>query len=108
GGPRFLFHPTCRLSRSTFMKRGIVLAILIASGSLSMAVTASQAPQGGLNPAALAATKIEKVKDNLYMITGSDPTDRAAFAGGNTGVFLTNSSVIVVDHKLTCWGQATS
>ena len=87
------------------MKRGIVLAILIAIGGLSMAVTATQAPQGGLNPAALAATKIEKVKDNLYMITGSDPTDRAAFAGGNTGVFVTNSGVVVVDTKLNGWGQ---
>jgi len=87
------------------MKRAIVLATLIAIGTLSMAVTASQAPQGGLNPAALAATKIEKVKDNLYMITGSDPTDRAAFAGGNTGVFITNGGVIVVDTKLTGWGQ---
>jgi glyoxylase-like metal-dependent hydrolase (beta-lactamase superfamily II) len=87
------------------MKRGIVLAALIAIGSLSMVVTASQAPQGGLSPAALAATKIEKVKDNLYMITGSDPTDRSAFAGGNTGVFITNSGVIVVDTKLAGWGQ---
>jgi len=90
------------------MRRGIVLAALIAIGALSitaMAVTAPQAPQGGLSPAALAATKIEKVKDNLYMITGSDPTDRSAFAGGNTGVFITNSGVIVVDTKLAGWGQ---
>jgi cyclase len=87
------------------MKRGIVLAALIAIGALSMSITAAQAPQGGLNPAALAATKIEKVKDNLYMITGSDPTDRSAFAGGNTGVFITNNGVIVVDTKLAGWGQ---
>src|SRR6185295_6921768 len=60
---------------------------------------------GGLNPAALAATKIEKVKDNLYMITGSDPTDRNAFAGGNTGVFITAAGVVVVDTKLAGWGQ---
>src|SRR4030095_6503578 len=85
--------------------RGIVLAALIAIGALSMSITAAQPPQGGLNPAALAATKNEKVKDNLYMITGSDPTDRAAFAGGNTGVFITNSGVIVADTKLPGWGQ---
>ncbi len=88
------------------MKRGIVLTVLIAAGALSMAVTADQAPQpAGLSPAALAATKIEKVKDNLYMITGSDPTDRSAFAGGNTGVFVTAAGVIVVDTKLAGWGQ---
>jgi glyoxylase-like metal-dependent hydrolase (beta-lactamase superfamily II) len=88
------------------MKRGIVLAVLIAVGGLSMAVTAFQAPQpAGPTAAALAATKIEKVKDNLYMITGSDPTDRNAFSGGNTGVFITDGGVVVVDTKLAGWGQ---
>jgi glyoxylase-like metal-dependent hydrolase (beta-lactamase superfamily II) len=71
-----------------------------------MAVTAFQAPQpAGPTAAALAATKIEKVKDNLYMITGSDPTDRNAFSGGNTGVFITDGGVVVVDTKLAGWGQ---
>src|SRR5438552_11925367 len=88
------------------MKRAMVLSGFIAVGALSMAAAAyQQPPQGGLNPAALAATKIEKVKDTLYMITGSDPTDRAAFSGGNTGVFITNDGVVVVDTKLTGWGN---
>jgi cyclase len=88
------------------MKRGILLAALIAAGALSMAAAAYQAPQpAGLSAAALAATQIEKVKDNLYMITGSDPTDRSAFAGGNTGVFITDGGVVVVDTKLAGWGQ---
>jgi glyoxylase-like metal-dependent hydrolase (beta-lactamase superfamily II) len=39
------------------------------------------------------------------MITGSDPTDRSMFSGGNTGVFITNAGVIVVDTKLAGWGQ---
>jgi glyoxylase-like metal-dependent hydrolase (beta-lactamase superfamily II) len=39
------------------------------------------------------------------MITGSDPTDRSAFSGGNTGIFITNSGVVVVDTKLAGWGQ---
>jgi glyoxylase-like metal-dependent hydrolase (beta-lactamase superfamily II) len=89
------------------MKRGSVLAIVIAIGALSMAAAAYQQPQPppGPNPGSLAATKIEKVKDNLYMITGSDPTDRSLFSGGNTGVFVTNTGVVVVDTKLTGWGQ---
>jgi cyclase len=89
------------------MKRGIVLAILIAIGALSMAAAAAyqQPPPAGPTPEALAATKIEKVKDNLYMITGSDPTNRVAFSGGNTGVFITNAGVVVVDTKLTGWGN---
>ena len=86
------------------MTRATALGVLIAVGGLSLGAY-QQPPQGGLNPAALAATKIEKVKDNLYMITGSDPTDRSAFSGGNTGVFITNAGVIVVDTKLTGWGQ---
>ena len=57
------------------MKREILLALLIAMGGLTMAVGARQVPSsGGLPAAALAATQIQKVRDNLYMITGSDPT----------------------------------
>jgi cyclase len=86
------------------MKRLIVLGALLAIASLSLA--AYQPPQPAApSQAALAATKIERVKDNLYMITGSDPTDRNAFSGGNTGVFITNNGVVVVDTKLAGWGQ---
>ena len=86
------------------MKRLFVLGALIAIGSLSLA--AFQPPQPTTpSQAALAATQIQKVKDNLYMITGSDPTDRNAFSGGNTGVFVTSSGVVVVDTKLAGWGQ---
>jgi len=81
--------------------RALVLGAIISAGTLAMTVSAAQQ----LSPAALAATKIEKVKDNLYMITGSDPSDRNAFAGGNTGVFVTATGVVVVDTKLAGWGQ---
>jgi glyoxylase-like metal-dependent hydrolase (beta-lactamase superfamily II) len=89
------------------MRRTIVLGSLIALGALSLVVSAVQAPQppAGPNPASLAATKIERVKDNLYMITGSTTTPREAFAGGNTGVFITDTGVVVVDTKLPGWGQ---
>ncbi len=86
------------------MKRAIVLAVLAAAAALSMAA-GSQQPAQGLPAAALAATKLEKVKDNLYMITGADPTNRDAFSGGNTGVFITDNGVVVVDTKLAGWGQ---
>jgi glyoxylase-like metal-dependent hydrolase (beta-lactamase superfamily II) len=86
------------------MKRVIVLAVLAAAAALSMAA-GSQQPAQGLPAAALAATKLEKVKDNLYMITGADPTNRDAFSGGNTGVFITDNGVVVVDTKLAGWGQ---
>jgi hypothetical protein len=62
------------------VKRLIVFGALLAIGALSMA-TAYQQPAQGLPAAALAATKIEKVRDNLYIITGSDPTNRDSFSG---------------------------
>src|SRR5436190_22484214 len=39
------------------------------------------------------------------MITGADPTNRDAFSGGNTGVFIIDAGVVVVDTKLAGWGQ---
>jgi len=89
------------------MRRAIVLGALIVVGGLSLATAAFQAPQppAGPTPAGLAATRIEKVKDNLYIITGSTPVPRDAFSGGNTAVFITDTGVVVVDTKLAGWGQ---
>src|SRR5436309_14916530 len=87
------------------MKRLIILVALLAAGALSIVAAGYQQPSQGLPAAARAANQIEKVKDNLYMITGADPTDRNSFSGGNTGVFITNNGVVVVDTKLAGWGQ---
>src|SRR6478672_10052413 len=84
------------------MKRCLVLGALIAIGSLSIVVAGFQAPAGPTKEA-LAATKIERVKDNLYIITGSGVANTNAFSGGNTAVFITNAGV-VVDTKLPGWG----
>ena len=86
------------------MKRGFVLGGLIVVGALSLAVS-GQAPPAGPSAKALAATKIERVKDNLYIITGSDAGEDAAFSGGNTAVFITDTGVTIVDTKLPAWGQ---
>ena len=85
------------------MKRFLVLGTLIAIGSLSMVVAGFQAPVGP-TAASLALTKIEKVKDNLYIITGSRAEDTSKFSGGNTAVFITDAGVVVVDTKLPGWG----
>jgi cyclase len=85
------------------MKRLFVLTTLLAVGGLTLAAAAVQAPQGP-SAAALAATKIEKVKENLYVITGSDASDQNVFSGGNTAVFITDAGVVVVDTKLPGWG----
>ena len=87
------------------MKRLIILVALLGAAALSIAAAGYQQPTQGLPASALAATQVEKVKDNLYMITGADPTDRNSFSGGNTGVFITDNGVVVVDTKLAGWGQ---
>ena len=87
------------------MKRKLVLGTLIGVGALSLAVS-GQAPSAGPSAEALAATKIEKVKDNLYVITGSSAENQTAFSGGNTAVFITDGGVTLVDTKLAGWGPA--
>jgi glyoxylase-like metal-dependent hydrolase (beta-lactamase superfamily II) len=86
------------------MKRGLALGLIVTFGGIPIALAALQAPPAGPSPAALAATRIEKVKDNLYIITGSSPTVRESFSGGNSGVFVTDRGVILVDTKLAGWG----
>ena len=49
---------------------------------------------------------IEKLKDNLYVLTSSKPGDPATFSGGNVAVFITDGGVTLVDPKLAGWGQA--
>jgi len=75
------------------MKRATLLIALLAIGVLSMAIVASQAPGGQRGPN---VAQIEKVRDNLYMITGG---------GGNTAALITDRGVVVVDTKLAGWGQ---
>jgi len=86
------------------MKRCVVLGTLLMIGALSFTVAGLQAPPPGPTPASLTATKIEKVKDNLYVITGSGAADQAAFSGGNTAVFITEAGVVLIDTKLPGWG----
>ncbi len=76
------------------MKRAVVLTVLLTAGSLSVAARALQPPAQSDQPKVVA---VEKLKDNLYMLTGG---------GGNTAVFVTGTGVVVVDTKLAGWGPA--
>src|SRR5213596_1280355 len=78
------------------MKRIVGLGMIVGLGCLILVVSAFQAP----SPAALSAAKIEKVKDNLYIITGSGASDMNTFSGGTSAVFITDSGVVLVDTKL--------
>ena len=74
------------------MNRGVVLGVVIAVGALSMAAVGYQGP-GQQGPKVV---EVQKVKDNLFMLTGG---------GGNTAVFVEANGVVVVDTKNPGWGQ---
>jgi cyclase len=85
------------------MKRFVALGALLAIGALSVTIAGFQAQQGP-SAAALTAMKIEKVKENLYVITGSGAGDTNLFSGGNVAAFITDSGVVLVDTKLAGFG----
>ena len=77
------------------MKRVATLAVLLAFGALSMAVSAVQ--QGAPAPAAPKVVEVEKLRDNLFVLKGG---------GGNSAVFVDRHGVVVVDTKNPGWGAA--
>jgi cyclase len=83
-------------------RRATILGTLVAAAAASMVVAAAQAPAP--SPAAIANAKIEKVRDNLYVITGSSTENFDLFSGGNTAVFITDAGVVLVDTKIPNWG----
>jgi cyclase len=78
------------------MRRAVVLTLLIAVGTWSVAVRAVHRPPGGQADQPK-VVEVEKIKDNLYMLKGG---------GGNTAVFVTDAGVVIVDTKLAGWGPA--
>jgi mono/diheme cytochrome c family protein len=68
-------------------------------------VVSGQAPAAP-SKEAMATARIEKVKDNLYVITGSDASTEndAVLTAGNTAVFITDAGITLVDTKLPGFG----
>lgn len=79
------------------MKRNVLLVVLLAAGGLAMAAA-------GQDRGMPAVPAIAQVRDNLYVIMGGDPTDRATFSGGNVAVYVMEQGVAVVDSKLPGYG----
>lgn len=75
------------------MSRVKVLSVLVAIGVLSVSLKAIQQPAAGAKPMVV---EVQKIKDNLFMLTGG---------GGNTAVFVRSDGVTVVDTKNPGWGQ---
>lgn len=78
------------------MTRAGALGIITLAGTMAIAAAPFAADQAAA-PAGPNVAQIEKVKDNLFMITGG---------GGNTAAFITANGVVLVDTKLANWGQA--
>lgn len=72
------------------MRRASMLGILVAIGAAAMAAGLAAQPA---QPQPLA---IEKIADNLHVITGG---------GGNTAVYIGGSGVVLVDTKLANYGS---
>jgi cyclase len=89
------------------MRRHVLTALVVA-GTLSIAVNAAQQPPagrggapggrgGGLNaPPSADAIQVEKLTDNLFVLRAG---------GGNTAAFVTAKGVLLVDTKVSGWGQ---
>lgn len=75
------------------MTRLKVLSVVIAVGVLSVSVKAVQQAAAPPKPMVV---EVQKIKDNLFMLTGG---------GGNTAVFVQANGVTVVDTKNPGWGQ---
>src|SRR5262245_9634723 len=81
------------------MRRAGVLVALIAAGALPCAIGHAQA-----DPAAIA---IQRVSDNLYIVTGGRGSGgQSNTISGCTTVFITNTGVVLVDTKLPGFGKA--
>jgi len=75
------------------VKRARVLCALIAVGVCSLTAAGYQQPAPAAGPKVV---ELQKIKDNLYLLTGG---------GGNTLAFVTDLGVVLVDTKLAGWGQ---
>jgi len=79
------------------MRRIVFAGVLIAAVGLLSPAAGIQEPPPGMDGGGRNVAEIQKIRDNLYMITGG---------GGNTAAFVTNKGVVLVDAKMPGWGEA--
>ncbi len=82
------------------MKRVVLGTALVAVGGLSIAAASLQQQQK-----LPAVREIQKLRDNLYFLSGGDTYDRSTWTGGNTVVFVTERGVVLVDTMLPTAGR---
>lgn len=69
---------------------------LAASFVMLTAAVAARPPQGAVQLPPPGVVEVQKLKDNLFVLSGG---------GGNTALFLTSTGVVVVDTKYPGWGR---
>lgn len=83
------------------MRRAMLAIVLVVVGAGCLAAAAAQ-QQAALPP----VRDIQKLRDNLYMVSGGDVNDRSTWTGGNSLVFVTANGVVLVDTMLPGAGKA--
>jgi cyclase len=83
------------------MKRYLLVAIFLGIAAVSMMMAAYQLRAA--HPRQV--IDVERLKDNLYVLTSSAPGDDATFSGGNVAVLITDTGVTLVDTKRSGWGR---
>ena len=82
------------------MNRPAAAIALIVVGAACLAAAEQQ-------PTALPPVRdIQKIRDNLYMVSGGDTNDRSTWTGGNSLVFVTATGVVLVDTMLPGAGKS--
>lgn len=84
------------------MRRTMFAAMLVGVGGLSMAAAGLQQQQQKLPT----VRNIQKLRDNLYFISGGDVSDRSTWTGGNVMALVTNTGVVLVDTMLPGAGKS--
>lgn len=82
------------------MTRAVLAVTLVILGAVCL-VAAGQQP-GTLPP----VRDIQKLRDNLYLISGGDTNDRSTWTGGNSLVFVTGTGVVLIDTMLPGAGKS--
>src|SRR5262249_38343672 len=78
-------------------RRALVLGLLVAIGAMSIAVARAQQ--------SVIDIRLEKVKDNLFLITGGRASPTQGGISGVTTVFVAATDVVIIDTKYPGFGS---
>jgi glyoxylase-like metal-dependent hydrolase (beta-lactamase superfamily II) len=88
------------------MRRPARLSILITLiGAWALSIAAARAQQGSQGSQGPTDIRVEKVRDNLYIVTGGLAKGAQPGVAGNTTVFIADSGVVLVDTKYAGFGS---